>query len=210
MERHQPDLIHLPLDQVQQQRRRLRVRRGHHNPEHPSPTAADVGNTIRVDVTGSNTIGSATARSPQTAVIQAKAVVPPPAGAGCPQKGGTVPVAGIVAPARLLIDQLQVSPSTIQFSTRTFTARIHVTACSGSVQGALIYATAVPYNQFTIPNEQGTDASGWATLQFNSLSGFPATSRQQLLVMFVRARKPGENVLAGISSRRLLSVRVAR
>lgn len=171
-------------------------------------TAADVGNTVRVDVTGSNTIGSSTARSPQTDVIQAKAVVPPPADAGCPKKGGTIPVAGVVAPARLLIDQLQVSPSTIQFSTRTVTARIHITACGGSVQGALVYATAVPYAQFAIPNEQATDAEGWVTLQFNALAGFPTTSRQQLLVMFVRARKPGGSILGGISSRRLLSVRV--
>ena len=90
------------------------------------------------------------------------------------------------------------------------TARFHVAACGGSVQGALVYVTAVPYGQFAIPNEQTTGSDGWATLQFTALSGYPVSNKQQLLVMFVRARKNGENLLGGISTRRLVSFRVTR
>jgi hypothetical protein len=100
----------------------------------------------------------------------------------------------------------QLSPSVVTGGATSLTARFQVTACGGRpVQGALVYATAVPFNQFT-PREQPTGADGWATLSMNRLRGFPANpGRQQLLAMLVRARKAGENVLGGISGRRLVS-----
>jgi hypothetical protein len=103
---------------------------------------------------------------------------------------------------------MQFGPGVLTRSTRQFVARFHISACGASVQGALVYATAVPYNQFNVPAEATTDSSGWATITFNRQSGYPASSHQQLLAMFVRARKPGENVLAGISTRRLVSTHV--
>jgi hypothetical protein len=119
-------------------------------------------------------------------------------------------LSSVSPPARLTIDQTQVSSSTITYGTRSLTARFHVSACSGSVEGALVYVTAVPYGQFAIPNEQATGSDGWATLQFTALAGYPVSNKQQLLVMFVRAPKTGENLLGGISSRRLVSFHVTR
>ena len=87
-------------------------------------------------------------------------------------------------------------------------ARFHVSACNAPVQGALVYATAVPYNQFDVPSEVATDSSGWATITLQRTNGFPAARRQQLLAMFVRARKPAGSLLGGVSTRRLVSTRV--
>lgn len=171
--------------------------------------AVDAGNTLRITVTAKNADGSKQATSIPTAVVKAKAGPPPSNGCG-KSSGGTIAIGEVSSPARLLIDQTQVSPSTISFGTDTVTARFHVTACGASVQGALLYVTAVPYNQFSIPNEQATGSDGWATLELRQVGGFPTSQKQQLLVMFVRARKAGENVLAGVSTRRLVSFRVTR
>jgi hypothetical protein len=170
----------------------------------------DVDNTLRLVVSAKNADGTAARTSVPTAVVKAAAVAPPPVADGCAKKGGAVPVAGVTPPARLTIDQTSVSPSAITHGTRSLTARFHVGACGGSVEGALVYVTAVPYGQFAIPNEQPTDSDGFVTLQFTAQAGYPVSSKQQLIVMFVRARKSGENILGGISSRRLVSFRVAR
>lgn len=169
----------------------------------------DAGNTLRITVTAKNGDGSKQATSVPTALVKAKPGPPPSTGCG-KASGGAIAIGEVSPPARLLIDQTQVSPSTISFETETITARFHVTACGAAVQGALLYVTAVPYNQFSIPNEQSTGSDGWATLEFRQIGGFPTSQKQQLLVMFARARKAGEPLLAGVSTRRLVSFRVTR
>lgn len=165
----------------------------------------DQGNTLRVRVTATNRDGSAAQTTAPTAVVAARATAPPPAASGCPSGSGPVSVASIAPPARLVIDGQSISPSPVGGSTRSVTVRFHVSACGGrAVQGALVYGTAVPFQQFSTA-EQPTGADGWATLTMNRLSAFPASPRQQLLVVFARAHKPGEILLGGISTRRLVS-----
>jgi hypothetical protein len=175
-------------------------------------TSADVGNTLRLRVVASNASGPTTATSVPTAVIQRAAATtttaPPSRGSGCPSTGNPDQVASISPPARLLVDQLQAQPSVIPGSAGSFSIRFHVSStCGGPVQGALVYATATPFNMLSIPAEAPTGSDGWVELSFNDIN-FPITPQQQLLAIFVRARKPGENLLSGISTRRLVSVRV--
>jgi hypothetical protein len=166
----------------------------------------DKGNTIRVRVTAQNADGRRTATTVPTSVVQ-EAPAPPGPAAGCDRQGsGPIPIGELKPPNRLLVDRQSIAPPVVGGSTNDLTVRFHVSACSGkSVQGALVYVTAVPYNQFSVPNEVQTGADGWAALQMGRLRGYPASSRQQLLVMFVRAREPGGNLLGGISTRRLVS-----
>ena len=168
----------------------------------------DQDNTIRVRVTAQNADGRTTATSVPTAVIrEAPVTPPPPSTTGCDRPGsGAIPVAELAPPVRLLVDRQEVSPSVVGGSTDTVVARFRVSACNGRpVSGALVYVTAVPYNQFSVPSEQPTRDDGWSELRMNRLRGYPASQKQQLLVMFVRARKSGESLLGGISTRRLVS-----
>ena len=78
--------------------------------------------------------------------------------------------------------------------------------CSVNIKGASVYVTAVPYNQFSIPAEELTGDDGTATLVFRRDANFPASDQQQQLTLFIRATKPGEDKLAGVSTRRLVAV----
>ena len=165
----------------------------------------DVGDTIRVRVTATNRDGSTARTTVPSPVVADRATAPPPSTNGCPAGSGPIAVAAISPPARLVIDGQSITPNPVGRSTSSITVRFHVSACGGrAVQGALVYGTAVPFQQFST-TEQPTAADGWATLTMNRQSGYPASSRQQLLVVFARARKPGEPLLGGISTRRLVS-----
>jgi hypothetical protein len=176
--------------------------------------AADAGNTIRVAVSASDSSGSTEATSVPSAKIGAGSAAPAPAPApsGCPKlaAGATaVAVNDVATPARLQIDQFVSNTRPITRGMTSFSVRFHVSdTCGQAVSGATVYATGVPYNQVSTPQEATTDGSGWVTLTFNRESGFPAARNQELMVLFVRARKSGESLLAGISTRRLISLRV--
>ena len=161
----------------------------------------DVGNTIRSRVTARNGDGSTSATSVPTAVIR---VATAPAPTGC-NGNAPIPIASVSLPDRLNIDGQTISPAVVGRSTKSVTMRFHVTCKGKAVQGAVVYAPSVPYNQFTDPGEAATGADGWAQVTVSQLSGFPAARSQQLLVVFARARKPGDDVLGGVSTRRLIS-----
>jgi hypothetical protein len=164
----------------------------------------DGGTTLRSRVTATNTDGNDSATSVPTAVIGTTAAT------GCPTGTGPIQAADLSAPARLETDQQVTSPSLITGSTQQIVAHFRVTACGGRpVQGALVYAAAVPFQQFSVPPEATSAADGTVNLTMNRQRAFPATRQQRLLVIFVRARKSGETALRGVGTSRLVSFPVA-
>ncbi|HZQ63739.1 MAG TPA: hypothetical protein VFA66_00750 [Gaiellaceae bacterium] len=174
--------------------------------------SVDVGNTLRFRVVAKNADGQTTATSVPTAVVKKAAATTTststtPSSNGCPP-GNPKQIAQMSLPTKLVIDRFQANPSVLTASTQSFTLRVHVTStCQGDVQGALVYGTATPFNQFTV-SEQPTGSDGWASLSFNRLTNFPVNGKQGILAMFLRARKSGENVLGGVTGYRLVSVDV--
>ncbi|MGH2999214.1 MAG: hypothetical protein ACRDNM_07920, partial [Gaiellaceae bacterium] len=137
----------------------------------------DASETLRVTVTATNSAGSTSATSVPTAVVQSP---PPTTTNGCPTSGsGTIQVGDVAPPARLVIDQQSLTPGLVTPGAKTLSLRVHVSACSGRpVQGALVYAAGVPYNQYSVPPEGTTGSDGNVTLTLNQLSGFPAARHQ--------------------------------
>jgi hypothetical protein len=132
---------------------------------------------------------------------------------GCPTNKSlkTAPIADITPPARLQIVGFDVLSGPVNEQTNSFTLKVRVgSTCSVDVKGASVYVTAVPYNQFSIPPEELTGDEGTTILVFHRAANFPASDQQQQLTLFVRATKPGEDPLAGVSTRRLVAVNFTR
>ena len=128
---------------------------------------------------------------------------------GCPTNKSlkTAPIAELSPPARLQISAFDVLSGPINEGTDTFTMKVRIgSTCGVNIKGASVYVTAVPYNQFSIPTEELTGDEGTATLVFRRDANFPASDKQQQLTLFIRATKPGEDPLAGVSTRRLVAV----
>jgi hypothetical protein len=161
-----------------------------------NPTAGDVTHTLRVAVTASNRLGSSSATSGQTSLVA-------PARAG----GAAVAVATVALPDRLVVDGVRFAPQPLG-GRRPLVGRFHVSDLRGfSVQGALVYALGLPYGWVSNSAEVTTDANGWATVTFTPTRKLPIR-RGTYLVVFVRARKPGDSVLAGVSTRRLVQATI--
>lgn len=160
---------------------------------------ADVANRLRARVTARNNDGSSAANSNASAIVQQ---------ASAPGSGSTIPVTAVVLPDRLVVDRVEFSESPIR-TRDALQARFRITNTRGvPVSGALVYASAIPFGRIIQPAEVTTGADGWATMTIQPTRLLPLKNGF-LLTMFVRARKQGDDILAGVSSRRLISVRTA-
>jgi hypothetical protein len=162
-------------------------------------TSADVGLRLRIFVSATNPGGTTSAASDPTDVVRPLT----------PRPGRMViGIEDVSPPQRLIIDRVRFSPSPLR-SLTPVTARFRISDTRGfRISSALVQVISVPFGLVRTVAEVETDEQGWATFTL------VPTSRLQLrnggsLVLFVRARKPGENPLAGVSTRRLVRLKLA-
>jgi hypothetical protein len=165
---------------------------------------SDVGNRLRVRVTATNTTGASSANSQPTAQVT------PPEGATLLSNGRySIPASSVRLPHRLVVSGVEFAPSVLR-SRQEFTGRFRVTDTRGYyVRDAIVLLTGVPLGWILAPQEVRTNVDGLVTLQIQPTTRLRLV-RGGSMVMFLRARKDGESLLAGISSRRLVRVRTAK
>jgi hypothetical protein len=168
-------------------------------------TSADVGHKVRVNVTGRNAIGSATAISGESAAV----AVPLPAGAvKLPSGEVSIPVASVPADQRLIVSQVGFAPNPVTSRQQALTIRVRVKDTRGYlVRDALVFARSTP--RVTSGGRLVTTMDGWVTFRVQPLGSFPLR-KQGNVQFFVKAYRSGDPALGGVAGYRLVQVRTAR
>jgi hypothetical protein len=177
-------------------------------------TAATSDTTTSTTETTSTTGATSTTSTTSTTATTTTSTTPtttttPTNPTGCPldKSAKVAAIAELTPPARLQITGFQVLSGPIDARTKSFTLKVRIgSTCSVKIKGASVYVTAVPYNQFDVPAEETTGDDGTAILVFHRAGNYPASDQQGQLTLFIRATKPGEDPLAGVSTRRLVAV----
>ena len=147
-------------------------------------------------------------RSP-TAVVQATGPALPSGAIKLSNGKYSIPVTSVSLPSRLVVDSIRFAPNPVRSRRTTIELRVHVSDTRGFyVRDALVFSRSTPLVT-SAGGEQHTGQDGWATIRMTPQADFPLR-RGYAVQFFVRARKQGDNLLAGVSTRRLVQVRTAR
>jgi hypothetical protein len=156
--------------------------------------AVDVGTTLRVRVTATNARGSTSATSVPTAVVTR---------AGAPS-GSAVSINEVSLPNRLIVDRVSYTPRSLRAARTRVIARFRVSdSHNHPVAGAMVFVVGIPFGTASTPPEAATGADGYVTFSIHLTRRARVLARSTGLVFFVRARKAGEPLLGGVSTRRL-------
>jgi hypothetical protein len=99
----------------------------------------------------------------------------------------------------LVVDRVSFTPGRLPHARRII-ARFRVSDLhQHPVAGALVFVVGVPFGTAQTPPETATGPNGYVTFALHPTRRYHGGG----IVFFIRARKPGEPLLAGVSTRRL-------
>jgi hypothetical protein len=167
----------------------------------------DVGKTIRARVIARNSRGQSSRLTAPSAVVQGPQTPPGPAGViTLPNGEKSIPVTSVPATERLVVDQVQFSPSPIRSRTEPLTARVKVKDTRGYVvRDALVFLRSTPLVTRNA-QDQKTGQDGWLQLTVTPERDFPEIRPAYAVQFFVKAYRQGDPVLAGVAAYRLVQV----
>jgi hypothetical protein len=171
-------------------------------------TSADVGLRMRVKVTARNSVGSRTAASNPTAIVQ------PSAASGIitlPSGERSIPVTSVPADQRLVVDRVTFTPNPVRSRTAPITVRVRVKDTRGFVvRDAQVFLRSTPLVTTTVGNRGRTATDGWIAYTVQPQRDFPALNPSYNVQFFVKAYRAGDPPLAGVAAYRLVQVALGR
>jgi hypothetical protein len=181
--------------------------------------SADVGQRLRVQVTGRNTLGATTATSDATTQVLSTAppptTTPPPPTTGLPAGAIrlpdgkiSIPISSVSPPERLLAGDVVFTPNPVRSRSAGLELRVRVLDTRGYVvRDALVFARSTPLLT-SAPGELRTGRDGWVRFKMTLAADFPLGGGQNVQ-FWIRARKQTDELLEGVSNRRLVQVATA-
>ena len=169
--------------------------------------------TTATTTTGTTTTGTTTTGTTTTTTTPTTTTTSTPSGPGgqirLSDGSISIPVTSVTPPDRLVIDRVSFRPNPLRSRRSVLTGRFRVSnqANGYRVRDALVYGIALPYGQFRPAAEVTTGTDGFATIRFIPTANLH-TGRNSTIQFFLRARKPGDPLLSGVSIRRLVQATV--
>lgn len=170
--------------------------------------SSDVGNTLRVTVTGRNSQGSASVISAPTGVVGSAAA--PPGAIKLSNGETSVPVTSVPKGERLVVDQVTFSPNPVRSRTQPIQVRVKIKDTRGYVvRDAIVFLRSTPL--VTTAQDNGrTQQDGTLTYTTQPERDFPSIRNGYSIQFFVKAYRQGDDPLAGVSGTRLVQVAMSR
>ena len=133
-----------------------------------------------------------------------------PAGSMATPAGTSIPASSVVAgQARLVIAGVKFNPTTVRSRRKPIRATLTVKDTRGFlVRDAIVFVRGAPENRLLEVKEARTNQQGVVVFNLKPTKLLPLRKGARLTV-FTRARKAGEPINGGVSTRRLVSVRLA-
>jgi hypothetical protein len=134
-----------------------------------------------------------------------------PSGAVATPSGVSIPASSVTAgQARLVIAAVKFNPSTVRSRTKPIRVQLTVKDTRGYlIRDAIVFVRGVPEQRVRPVAEVRTNKQGVAVVTLRPTKLLPLRPGGRLTV-FTRARKAGEPVNGGVSTRRLVSLRLAQ